>query len=89
MFEDSPHRYPEFTLSEAAAHRPEIILLPTEPYHFTEEDKAGFLEMGQDVPAIRDAHIHIVEGELLSWYGPRLARALREISAMLHPAPRA
>ncbi len=86
VFENTQDRYPAFTLSEAAAHRPEIILLPTEPYHFTEEDKQGFLAMGQDVPAVRDGHLYIVEGELLSWYGPRLARALQEISALMHPA---
>jgi ABC-type Fe3+-hydroxamate transport system substrate-binding protein len=88
IFEDSPDRYPEFTMSEAGARRPEIILLPTEPYHFSEGDKAAFREMGHVVPAIRNDRVHIVEGELLSWYGPRLARALREISALLHPAPR-
>jgi ABC-type Fe3+-hydroxamate transport system substrate-binding protein len=88
VFEDSPDRYPEFTLKEATARQPEIILLPTEPYHFSEGDKAGLRELGLDVPAIRNGRVHIVEGELLSWYGPRLARALQEISALFRPAPR-
>ncbi len=83
VYEDSTDRYPEFTLSEAAARQPDFILLPTEPYHFTEADKAEFYEMGTSTPAIRDMSIHIIEGELLSWYGPRLSRALQVISSLL------
>lgn len=83
VFEDSRTRYPRFELEEAARKRPDVILLPTEPYHFTESDKKEFLALGRDVPAVRDRRIHIIEGELLSWYGPRAARALREISALL------
>jgi len=82
IFADSPDRYPQITLQEAARRRPEIIILPTEPYHFVEAKKAEFEVMGQEVPAIRNRRIHIVEGELLSWYGPRVARALRELSAL-------
>ncbi len=85
IFEDSTERYPEFTLAKAAACLPDVILLPTEPYHFSEADIAGFREMGTGVPAVRDRRIHIVEGELLSWYGPRLSRALQVISSLLHP----
>jgi len=82
IFQDSAERYPQFTLAEAARRQPDVVLLPTEPYHFTEADIPGFYEMGKEVPAIRNRRIHIVEGELLSWYGPRLSRALAEISAL-------
>ena len=83
VFAQSAERYPVFTLAEAAQHRPEVILLPTEPYRFTDEDKTAFAALGPEVPAIAAGRIHVVEGELLSWYGPRVARALREISALL------
>jgi ABC-type Fe3+-hydroxamate transport system substrate-binding protein len=86
IFEDKPQRYPGFTLQEVLEKKPEVILLPTEPYSFTEADKADFLSLGTGVPAVRDGRIHIVEGELLSWYGPRLPRALRELSALLRGA---
>ncbi len=89
IFEDCPERYPEFRLEEAAKRVPEVILLPTEPYHFTEDDRHGFAAMGNDVPAVRHSRIHIVEGELLSWYGPRVARALAEVSAILRQPARA
>jgi ABC-type Fe3+-hydroxamate transport system substrate-binding protein len=83
VFSGAGERYPVFTLAEAAQHRPEVILLPTEPYRFTDGDKSAFVALGPEVPAIAAGRIHVVEGELLSWYGPRVARALREISALL------
>jgi len=70
-------------LEEAARRRPDVVILPTEPYHFTEADKTAFAAMGNEVPAVRNRRLHIVEGELLSWYGPRLARALTEIPRVL------
>jgi ABC-type Fe3+-hydroxamate transport system substrate-binding protein len=86
VFGDKPKRYPGFTLPEVLEKKPEVILLPTEPYRFTEADKADFESLGNDLPAVRDLRIHIVEGELLSWYGPRLPRALREVSVLLRGA---
>jgi ABC-type Fe3+-hydroxamate transport system substrate-binding protein len=86
IFEDCAERYPQFTLAEAARRNPDVVLLPTEPYHFTAADIPGFSAMGPEIPAIRKGRIHIVEGELLSWYGPRLARALTELSGLLKSA---
>ena len=51
-----------------------MLLLPTEPYRFEERDRLELLEL--DCPAARNGRVHILEGELLSWYGPRMARAL-------------
>ncbi len=85
IFADLEERYPVFTLEEAARRVPEVVLLPTEPYHFSESDKREFEARMPGAPAIRNQRCHIVEGELLSWYGPRLARALIEIARILHP----
>jgi len=86
LFTDEAERYPHFLLNEAARRLPEVVILPTEPFHFTESDMRDFQEMGDDVPAVHFRRIHIVEGELLSWYGPRLTRALREISVLIREA---
>ncbi len=83
VFADCEERYPKFTLGEAAVLRPDVIILPTEPYRFGESDIRDFESLGQEVPAVKNRRIHIVEGELVSWYGPRVARALRELSALL------
>ena len=74
-------RYPRVDAAELCAARPEVILLPTEPYAFEEADRQELLEL--DTPAGEAGRVHIVEGELLSWYGPRMVRALAEFSALL------
>jgi len=62
------------------------VLLPTEPYHFTGEDARGFMLPGEDACP---RHIQVVEGELLSWFGSRLVRALTELPAILARGSRA
>ncbi len=84
VFADHPERYPKFVLEGLLRKQPEIIILPTEPYHFVQADKTDFEALGLEVPAVRNKQIYIVEGELLSWYGPRVARALKELSSLLH-----
>jgi len=87
IFADSADRYPQITLAEVARRKPDIIILPTEPYHFVEFEKTEFEVIGQEVPAIRNRRIHIVEGELLSWYGPRVSRALITLSELFCAEP--
>jgi len=74
-------RYPVVTLEEIEALRPEIILLPDEPYPFSAEDVPEFYAL--DVPAAKEDRIHLVDGKLLTWYGPRMASSLTQISALL------
>jgi ABC-type Fe3+-hydroxamate transport system substrate-binding protein len=74
-------RYPVVALEEIEALRPEVILLPDEPYPFSAEDLPEFYAL--DVPAAKDDRIHLVDGKLLTWYGPRMASSLTQISALL------
>lgn len=74
-------RYPVVTLQEIQAARPEVILLPDEPYPFSAEDLPEFYAL--DVPAVRRDRIHLVDGKLLTWYGPRMAGSLTQIAALL------
>lgn len=83
IFADLEERYPRFALEEASRHAPEVILLPTEPFRFSESDAVEIATLLNESPAAREGRIHIVEGELLSWYGPRVARALRELPRLL------
>ena len=68
VFADRPERYPTVTLDEVAAERPEVILLPDEPYRFRKAHLADF-EPYPGIPAVRDGRIHLVDGKLLCWYG--------------------
>jgi ABC-type Fe3+-hydroxamate transport system substrate-binding protein len=84
VFADHPDRYPTVTLEEVAARRPAVILLPDEPYRFRRVHVGEFAPYA-DVPAVRDARIHLVDGKPFSWHGPRIADALRTIPALLAP----
>ncbi|MEM1041227.1 MAG: helical backbone metal receptor [Bacteroidota bacterium] len=59
-------RYPEVTLDAIAAAEPEVVLLSSEPFPFREKHLA---EVGAAVPG---AAVHLVDGELFSWYGSRM-----------------
>jgi ABC-type Fe3+-hydroxamate transport system substrate-binding protein len=74
-------RYPRITLDEVIAAQPELILLPSEPYEFTESDAAEYARL--DIPAAKNGHIHCVDGSLLSWHGTRLAYALRDLPPLI------
>ncbi len=78
VFADRAKRYPEITLDEVATSGAEVILLPDEPYRFRRAHQADFAPYA-DLPAVRDGRIHLVDGKLLSWYGPRIAEALQDL----------
>ena len=82
VFAEEADRYPAVTLEEMARRRPDVILLPDEPFRFRRAHLADFSPY-VDVPAVRDGRILLVDGKRFSWHGPRLAEALRTIPAML------
>ncbi len=63
---DHPERYPAVPLPELLATRPELVVLPDEPYHFTAED-------GPE--AFPGTPVALVSGRHLTWYGPSLVTA--------------
>lgn len=77
-------RYPRVSLDEMAARRPEVILLPDEPYPFSDADLPDFAPFAE-VPAVRDGRVHPIDGKIVSWYGPRIGRSLRALRGLLHP----
>jgi ABC-type hemin transport system substrate-binding protein len=74
-------RYPIVSLEEVEVLEPEVVLLPDEPYPFSAEDFAEFYAL--DVPAAREDRIHLIDGKLLTWYGPRMGSSLTQLSALL------
>jgi len=75
-------RYPRIGLREIESLDPEVILLPTEPYRFGEADRTALLELA--CRAALAGRVHVVEGELLSWYGPRIPDALGVFCELFH-----
>lgn len=66
IYESSAERYPRPPLAEILARQPDCVVLPDEPYLFTEDDGPSFF------PAIPYA---LVSGRHLTWYGPSLTEA--------------
>ncbi|HTO14031.1 MAG TPA: cobalamin-binding protein, partial [Candidatus Binatia bacterium] len=81
VFADRPERYPTLTLDDMAARRPEVILLPDEPFRFRRAHLADFAPYAE-VPAVRDGRLHLVDGKPFSWHGPRVGEALRTLPAL-------
>jgi ABC-type Fe3+-hydroxamate transport system substrate-binding protein len=81
VFGDSPARYPTITLDEVAARRPEVIVLPDEPFRFRRAHVEDFSPY-TDVPAVRARRIYLVDGKPFSWHGPRVVEALHTLPAL-------
>ena len=82
VFADRAERYPTVTLDEVADQAPEVILLPDEPYRFRAVHRADFAPY-PDIPAVRTGRVHLVDGKLLAWHGPRIGDALDRLSILL------
>lgn len=76
-------RYPRVTMEEVIAAQPDMILLPSEPFAFTQEHIALFANL--DIPAARNDGIILVDGSLLTWHGTRIAYAFDTLPALLCP----
>lgn len=74
-------RYPVIDLEEVERLEPEVVLLPDEPYPFSAEDLPEVYAL--DIPAARKDRVHLVDGKLLTWYGPRMASSLTQLAALL------
>jgi ABC-type hemin transport system substrate-binding protein len=75
-------RYPEVTLEDVASAAPDVILLPDEPYRFRRAHLADF-DAHPGIPAVREGRLHLIDGKLATWYGPRIAEALRVLPPLI------
>lgn len=64
-------RYPEITIMQLKIMQPQMILLSTEPYPFSEKH---IMELESEFP---NAKVMLVDGEMFSWYGSRLVKAVQ------------
>jgi hypothetical protein len=80
VFADSRERYPEVALAEVAARAPNIVLLPSEPYAFSERHAR---EVRDEVPGVP---IVFVDGRDLFWWGTRTPAAAARLKDALATA---
>jgi ABC-type hemin transport system substrate-binding protein len=74
---DGRRGYPEVSLEDLADAAPEIVLLPDEPWRFTETDARSLAEAGVTGRAL------LCDGKDLCWYGAWTAGGLTRLSALL------
>ncbi len=77
-----PERYFATTLEDIELLAPEVVLLPSEPYPFTDKHFVHLKALA-DTPAGRGGHFYCIDGMALCWYGPRIADGLTELSRLL------
>ena len=78
--EGGPHgagRYPVLQGDEPGLGNLDEVWLSSEPYQFTER------HLAQAQTLCPQARVRLVDGELLSWYGPRAAAGLRYAAQLL------
>ncbi|MEJ8656126.1 MULTISPECIES: helical backbone metal receptor [Streptomyces] len=74
VYAGHPERYPRIPIDELNAAGADLVVLPDEPYRFTADDGP------EAFPALPAA---LVDGRMLTWYGPSLAAAPTELRAAL------
>ncbi|MFE9806955.1 helical backbone metal receptor [Streptomyces sp. NPDC005548] len=72
-------RYPRVPLDELTAAAPDLVVLPDEPYRFTPDDGP------ESFPGTPCA---LIDGRLLTWYGPSMAEAPERLGGALRAAGR-
>jgi ABC-type Fe3+-hydroxamate transport system substrate-binding protein len=76
-------RYPRLSLDEIRRADPELILLPSEPYGFSESHKEELQTLLADTRAVRAGRVCLLDGSLLTWHGTRLSKALQVLPELL------
>jgi ABC-type Fe3+-hydroxamate transport system substrate-binding protein len=74
---ESGSRYPELSTEDISAAGLGTILLASEPFPFSTKHRSAFAEQFPGVP------VHLVDGEMFSWYGSRLLLAVDYLQDLL------
>jgi ABC-type Fe3+-hydroxamate transport system substrate-binding protein len=80
IFASAGERYPTTTLAEAIERKPDIVLLPDEPYEFKDRD---IEELKKVLPAALARRVMLVSGRDLHWYGVHMVKGLMTLAAKL------
>ena len=80
IYASAGERYPMTTLEEAIDLKPDIVLLPDEPYEFKERDVE---ELKTSMPPALARRVMIVSGRDLHWYGVHMVNGLTTLAGRL------
>lgn len=77
VFAEQAENYPVISEEEIIDANPEIVLLSSEPFNFTEKHITEFKEI------LPNANTVLVDGEFFSWYGSRMIYAPKYFEKLL------
>lgn len=73
--------YPAIDIADVTASRPDLVLVPSEPYEFNDE------HLDEIAAAVPNARIIRIDGQDLFWWGIRTPAALRRLAEALGHRP--
>jgi ABC-type hemin transport system substrate-binding protein len=73
VFADATDRYATVTLEEVTARHPDVVLLPSEPYAFTDRHRAEI------EAALPGCTVRFVDGRDVFWWGTRTPEAAERL----------
>ncbi len=76
---EEPDRYPEMALDEVRRRRPEVVLLPSEPWVFDAEQRDELRAAGPFAPAV----LQLCDGRDFCWHGVRMADGIGRAAAVI------
>lgn len=71
-------RYPAISLDELKKYNPELVLLSSEPFPFGEK------HIMEVKAALLNVEVKLVDGEMFSWYGSRLKKAVNYLRFVMN-----
>ena len=77
IIEESEERYPILNEEQIQALNPELILLSSEPFPFSDVNKTEFQKI------LPNAKIELVDGEMFSWYESHLQKASKYFTSLI------
>jgi len=80
IFASAGERYPRTTIEQALEGRPDIVLLPDEPYAF---DGSDMEELKTMLPPALGRRVALIGGRDLHWYGVHMVSGLATLAALL------
>lgn len=76
VFADA-QRYPQTSIPQLMALKPEVLLLSSEPYPFKEKH---LIQLQRKLPATQ---VLLTDGEVFSWYGTRMIKKFSELNELM------
>ncbi|MGD0074589.1 MAG: helical backbone metal receptor [Candidatus Binataceae bacterium] len=80
VFASAGARYPRTTLEQVLERRPDLVLLPDEPYAF---DSSDVEELKTHLPPALGRRVALISGRDLHWYGVHMVTGLATLAARL------